>query len=146
MSILINYLSVLFLKLKAILVLSILIILLISFTVINSSVVALVRVLNDNESELLVWRNHNLMLQGANTDESDGLLLMDLLDFGLGAIEEAADDLTVFNGGSGAHGGPNGEALVVDDNDSNNAHVGVNAIHSLFNFRRHHNTLNYTQI
>ena len=113
MSILINYLSVLFLKLKAITarllsILSIFIIFLLSFTVINCSVITLVRVLNDNQSKLLVRRNHDLMLQRTNTNESNGLLLMDLLDFGLGAVKEATDDLTIFNGGSGAHGGSNG--------------------------------------
>jgi len=84
-SILINYLSVLFLKLKAIIarLLSIflyfILILIYSFTVINS-VVTLVRVLNDNQSELLVGRNHNFVLQAANTDESNGLFLVNLSD------------------------------------------------------------------
>jgi len=84
-SILINYLSVLFLKLKAIIarLLSIflyfILILIYSFTVINS-VVTLVRVLNDNQSELLVGRNHNFVLQATNTDESNGLFLVNLSD------------------------------------------------------------------
>ena len=85
MSILINYLSVLFLKLKAIIarLLSIflyfILILIYSFTVINS-VVTLVRVLNDNQSELLVGRNHNFVLQATNTDESNGLFFVNLSD------------------------------------------------------------------
>lgn len=93
MSILINYLSVLFLKLKAIIarLLSILLyfilILIYSFTVINS-VVTLIRVLNHNQRELLVWRNHNFVLQAANTDESDDLFLVNLSDLVLARAQE----------------------------------------------------------
>lgn len=100
MSILINYLSVLFLKLKAIIarLLSIflyfILILIYSFTVINS-VVTLVRVLNDNQSELLVGRNHNFVLQATNTDESNGLFLVNL---SLGFTAPRGDPMPPFDG------------------------------------------------
>jgi len=92
-SILINYLSVLFLKLKAIIarLLSIflyfILILIYSFTVINS-VVTLIRVLNHNQRKLLVWRNHNFVLQATNTDESDDLFLVNQSDLVRALVQE----------------------------------------------------------
>lgn len=100
--------------------------------------ISLVRVLNHNQGELLIGRNHNLMLQRTNSNESDGLLFMDLLNLGLSSVEEATNYLAVLDGLGRAHGASNSQSLVVDNDDTDNAHMGVNAIHRLFNFRRHH--------
>jgi hypothetical protein len=95
----------------------------------------LIRVLNHNQTELFIRRNHDLMLLGADSDESDNFIVMHLLDLALGLVQEGIDNLTIINRVFLGHGTPDGEALLVDDDRTDNAFVGINAVKSCFNLR-----------
>jgi hypothetical protein len=68
------------------------------------SVAGVVGVLNNNQTELLVGRNHDLVFLRPDSDESDGFFLVYFLDARSGLVEESADDLAVINSVVLAHG------------------------------------------
>ena len=97
----------------------------------------MVRVLNDNQTEFLIRGNHDLMLLGADSDEGDCLLLVDLLDLGLRLVQEPTDDLTIIDRINLVHGCADGKTFLVDDNETDNAFVRINAVKRCFNLCRH---------
>ena len=102
----------------------------------NSSVATgSVGVLHDDQAELFVGRNHDLVLLRPDSYEGDDLLLVDLRDLALRLVEEGGDDLAVIDGVILTHGRPDGEALLVHDDKSDNTLMSINSVKSGFNLR-----------
>ena len=68
-------------------------------------------------------------------DEGDNLFFMNFLDLALGLVQKGADDLPVVDGVVLAHRGPDGEAFLVYDDQTDNAFMCINAVKRCFNLR-----------
>ena len=99
--------------------------------------VVVARVLEHDEGELLIRGDHDLVHFWTDTDEGDLLVLVQVFDCEMCMSGELGNEGSVFNGLGQVHGGLDGNTLLVDNNDTADAHMGVYTIKRLFNFLRH---------
>ena len=92
--------------------------------------------LDDNHGEFSVRGNHDLVHLRANLNEEDFLIRVQQLNGLVGLVLELGDEGAIDDGVLGLHGGPNGDALLVDDDDAEHSLMRVDSIQSFLYFLR----------
>ena len=87
--------------------------------------------------EFAVRRNHDLVHGRADTNEDNIVVGVHGLDGALRVLRELVDEGTVVDGGLLLHGGANGDALQVNDDNTFDTFMGLDAIDGLFDFLGH---------
>ena len=95
-------------------------------------------ILYDDEAVLFIWRNHYLVLLGADSDEGNLLVFVDGLDGKRYVSCELADKWAIFDGVRVGHRCLDGYALWVDYHAAFDALMGVDAVQGVLYFLRHY--------
>ena len=91
-------------------------------------------VLEYYHTKLFVGSNHDLVLVGPNTNESDVLFWMKCFDCGSSFCVELSDKTAVLDCCVLVHSRTNGDSFLVDNNYAEDSHVRIDSIECLFNF------------
>jgi hypothetical protein len=93
-----------------------------------------VGILNYNQCVFSVWRNHDFVCLGSNSNEDNFLFFVNFLDSSLGVSAEVADDLSILVSLVNAHSGLDGHALCIYNNQTDHTDMSINAVDRFFNF------------
>ena len=92
------------------------------------------RVLNHDHRELSVRRNHDLVDGGADFDKGDVFLGVQRLDRVRRLVHKLSDQRTVIYSLVLLHSALDGDTFLVDNDDTEDTHVGVDAVQRFFDF------------
>ena len=87
--------------------------------------------MDDDHGEFSVRGYHDLIHLGADLDEEDFLIGVEQLNGLVSLVLELSDKGSIDDGVLRLHGGPNGDALLVDDDDAEHSLMRVDSIQSL---------------
>ena len=90
------------------------------------------RVLEHNHGEFAVGRNHDLVDLRANFDERDVFFGVQRLDRGRRSVQEHLDETAVVDRLLLLHCALDGDALLVDNDDTEHAHMRVDSVERFF--------------
>ena len=85
-------------------------------------------VLKDDHGELTIGRNHNFVHRGTNFDKSDVFFWVQRLNGTASFVHEIIDQCSIVNSIVLSHGTLDGDTFFIDNDDTKNTHMSVDAI------------------
>lgn len=88
-------------------------------------------ILNHNQEIIFIWCNHNFVFLGANSEEGEVVLGVDLTHGAPGLQDEVVHEAGVLRGGGIVHGAPDGDAFGVHHDNSLHALLALKPLQCL---------------
>ena len=94
-------------------------------------------VLENYHAKLFVGSNHDFVLMGPDTNESDVFFRVESFDSGCSFCVELSNETSIFDCGVLVHSRTDCDSLLVHNNYAKNTHVRIDSIECLLDFLRH---------